>query len=54
MDTNWISINNYKYPVTVLGPGKRIVVWTQGCSIRCKGCMSIHTWTFDEKKKSKN
>jgi len=51
MDTNWILINSFKYPVNVLGPGKRIVVWTQGCSIRCKGCMSEHTWKFDKTKK---
>jgi len=51
MDFDWIFINDYKYPVSVLGPEKRIVVWTQGCSIRCKGCMSKHTWEFDEDKK---
>jgi len=51
MDTGWILINNYKYPVSVLGPGKRVAVWTQGCSIRCKGCMSKHTWKFDLTKK---
>jgi anaerobic ribonucleoside-triphosphate reductase activating protein len=48
MDFNWILINNYKYPITVLGPGERIAVWTQGCSIRCKGCMSKHTWEFNK------
>ena len=47
MDTDWILINNYKFPVTVLGPEERVVVWTQGCSIRCNGCMSKHTWSFD-------
>ena len=24
--------------VTVLGPGKRFVVWTQGCDRHCPGC----------------
>ena len=28
------------YPVTVLGPGKRLGVWLSGCSKRCPGCMS--------------
>ena len=51
MDANWILINNYKYPVTILGPEERVVVWTQGCSIKCKGCMSKHTWEFDKSKK---
>jgi len=28
------------YPVTVLGPGHRLVVWVAGCKKRCKGCIS--------------
>lgn len=31
-------------PVTVLGPGRRIVVWVQGCAIACAGCASVDTW----------
>jgi anaerobic ribonucleoside-triphosphate reductase activating protein len=27
-----------------LGPGRRIGVWFQGCSIRCEGCVSGDTW----------
>ncbi|HET7228701.1 MAG TPA: 4Fe-4S single cluster domain-containing protein [Longimicrobium sp.] len=29
----------------VLGPGKRAVVWVQGCSLRCPGCMVPETWS---------
>ena len=25
---------------TVEGPGKRVAIWTQGCSIKCKGCIN--------------
>ncbi|MFN0156343.1 MAG: 4Fe-4S single cluster domain-containing protein [Gaiella sp.] len=32
------------YPVTALGYGIRIGIWTQGCSIGCPGCMSVETW----------
>ena len=32
------------FPVTVLGPGKRIGIWVQGCSIGCPGCISTDTW----------
>jgi len=34
-----IEENNLLY-----GPGKRLVIWTQGCSIRCKGCNNKHLW----------
>lgn len=44
-----IFINHITYPVSVLGPGIRLGIWFQGCSIRCKGCMSEHTWDFDER-----
>ena len=27
-----------------LGPGKRAVVWVQGCSVHCNGCMVPETW----------
>jgi len=36
------------FPVYVLGPGIRVGLWFQGCTIRCTGCMSIHTWKFDK------
>lgn len=42
-----IAINKAHFPVTVLGPGRRIGLWLQGCSIRCRGCVSQDTWTPD-------
>ena len=39
-----ININKAHYPVTVLGPGRRIGIWLQGCKIACKGCVSQDTW----------
>ncbi len=27
-------------PVHTLGPGRRVTLWTQGCSKHCKGCIS--------------
>jgi len=42
-----ISINKAHFPVTVLGPGKRLGIWFQGCSIGCKGCVSQDTWERD-------
>lgn len=42
-----IAVNKAHFPVTVLGPGRRIGLWLQGCSIRCKGCVSQDTWERD-------
>lgn len=42
-----IRINLLYYPVLTLGPFDRVGLWLQGCSIKCKGCMSRHTWSFN-------
>lgn len=31
-------------PVTVLGPGRRVALWVQGCGLACPGCASRDTW----------
>ncbi|MEK7663193.1 MAG: 4Fe-4S cluster-binding domain-containing protein [Actinomycetota bacterium] len=38
------NLNKAHYPVTVLGRGRRIGIWFQGCSIHCTGCVSQDTW----------
>lgn len=42
-----MRVASIRCPVTSLGPGVRVGVWTQGCSIGCPGCMSRHTWSAD-------
>lgn len=39
-----IAISRVHYPISTLGPGQRIGIWFQGCSIRCEGCISVDTW----------
>lgn len=39
-----IAISRLHFPVRALGPGARIGIWVQGCSIRCPGCISLDTW----------
>ena len=39
-----VQISRLHFPVTTLGYGRRIGIWTQGCSIRCPGCVSRDTW----------
>jgi anaerobic ribonucleoside-triphosphate reductase activating protein len=43
-----IAINKLHFPVTSLGPGRRIGIWVQGCSIGCAGCVSRDTWQTHE------
>jgi anaerobic ribonucleoside-triphosphate reductase activating protein len=45
-----IELNKAHWPVTVLGPGRRIGLWVQGCTIHCKGCVSQDTWPRDASK----
>ncbi len=42
-----IAISRLHFPVATLGPGKRIGIWFQGCSIHCEGCISADTWQFN-------
>lgn len=39
-----LDLSRVHFPVTALGPGRRLGVWFQGCSIRCAGCISADTW----------
>lgn len=39
-----VGLNRVYFPVTALGPGRRVGIWLQGCSVRCDGCMSLDTW----------
>ncbi|MGW4299199.1 4Fe-4S cluster-binding domain-containing protein [Streptomyces sp. NPDC004646] len=39
-----LAVNRLHFPVTALGPGRRLGVWTQGCSVRCAGCLALDTW----------
>lgn len=39
-----LRISRLHAPVTALGWGTRVGVWTQGCDIGCAGCVSLDTW----------
>lgn len=42
-----VQLNKAHFPVTTLGPGRRIGLWFQGCHVRCPGCCSRDTWSPD-------
>ena len=42
-----VELNRAHYPVTVLGYGRRVGLWLQGCSIGCVGCIARDTWAPD-------
>lgn len=45
-----MQIGKILYPITTLGPGRRLGIWTQGCMKFCKGCSNPELQVFDETK----
>ena len=45
-----MQIGKILFPITTLGPGKRLGIWTQGCTRFCKGCSNPELQIFDETK----
>lgn len=39
-----MEIDKILFPVESLGPGKRLVIWTVGCSKHCYKCISPELW----------
>jgi len=46
-----LYLSHILYPITNLGPEKRIGLWVQGCSMRCPECMSPELFDKNEKNK---
>lgn len=41
-----LNLNFIQRKSSIYGPGERYVIWTQGCSLHCKGCWNKDTWSF--------
>ena len=43
-------VSYYDYEIVnnehLYGPGKRLLIFLQGCSLHCKGCVNKHLWDF--------
>lgn len=46
-----MMISRILFPITSLGPGNRLVIWTQGCSNNCPNCASPELQSFDDQSK---
>lgn len=42
-----MQIDRILFPVTTLGPGKRLAVWTIGCPHHCYNCSNPELWESD-------
>jgi len=45
-----MQIDRLLYPITSLGPGRRLVIWTVGCDRRCVGCANPELWAWNADK----
>ena len=45
-----MQIGKILFPVTTLGPGKRVGIWVQGCNLFCVGCANPELQIFDDSK----
>lgn len=42
-----LKLYSLAYPVTALGPGRRVALWVAGCPLRCKACITPHLLSSD-------
>ncbi len=42
-----LRIGKFLVSSNVNGPGRRFVIWFQGCHFRCRGCFNPEFWTED-------
>ncbi len=45
-----MQIDRVLYPITTLGPGNRLGIWTVGCPHHCFNCSNPELWEEDEMK----
>lgn len=48
-----LNVHHIAHNSKIYGPGNRDVIWFKGCTIRCKGCINPHLWSFDAENEMK-
>ena len=43
-------IDRILFPIYTLGPGSRLVIWTKGCTKKCKNCSNPELWNIGKTK----
>ncbi len=46
-----MNIARILYPIEVLGPGKRVGIWTSGCQHYCPGCSNPELWVANQEQR---
>ena len=42
-----VLVHLLHFPLYTLGPGTRVGIWFQGCTLHCGGCVTPESWSFD-------
>ena len=42
-----MQVDRVLYPIAALGPGKRVAIWTIGCTKHCANCANPELWSSD-------
>ncbi|MBL4796928.1 MAG: radical SAM protein [Oleispira sp.] len=46
---DYFNLSHVESSSHIYGPGKRFVVWFQGCALACNGCWNKEMWSFKDK-----
>ena len=45
---NAFNLSHIETSSLIYGPGRRFVIWFQGCSLACEGCWNQDMWSFKD------
>ena len=45
-----VLVHLLHFPLYTLGPGTRVGIWFQGCTLHCGGCVTPESWSFDSER----